>query len=57
MSGILQLPPFLIFYTAAVLAGFTRGTPRSLILLATPLLGGLCLSGLGSGDLLQFEFV
>ncbi len=57
MSGILQLPPFLIFYTAAVLAGFTRGTPRSLILLATPLLGGLCLSGLGSGDLLQFEFL
>jgi multicomponent Na+:H+ antiporter subunit D len=57
MSGFAQLPPFLIFYTAAVLAGFTRGTPRSLVLLAAPLLGGLCLFGLGSGELLQFEFL
>jgi multicomponent Na+:H+ antiporter subunit D len=57
MSGLAQLPPFLIFYTAAVLAGFTRGTPRSLILLAAPLLGGLCLFGLGSGELLQIEFL
>jgi multicomponent Na+:H+ antiporter subunit D len=57
MSGFAQLPPFLIFYTAAVLAGFTRGTPRSLVLLAAPLLGGLCLFGLASGELLQFEFL
>ncbi len=57
MSALAQLPPFLIFYTAAVLAGFTRGTPRSLILLAAPLLGGLCLYGLGSGALLQLEFL
>jgi multicomponent Na+:H+ antiporter subunit D len=57
MSGLVQLPPFLIFYTAAVLAGFTRGTPRSLILLAAPLLGGLCLFGLATGEALQYAFL
>lgn len=54
MSG---LPPFLIFYAAALLAGFTRGIPRSLVLLAAPLLGGVCLYGLPSGEALQYPFL
>jgi multicomponent Na+:H+ antiporter subunit D len=57
MSGLTQLPPFLIFYAVALLAGITRGTPRSLLLLAAPLLGGLCLYGLDSGNLLHTGFL
>jgi multicomponent Na+:H+ antiporter subunit D len=57
MSGLAQLPPFLVFYVAALLAGFTRGTSRSLVLLAAPLLGGLCLFGLEDGNLLQAGFL
>jgi len=57
MSALTALPPFLVFYAAALLAGFTRGTLRSLILLAAPLLGGLCVYGLDSGALLQFGFL
>jgi multicomponent Na+:H+ antiporter subunit D len=57
MSGLTQLPPFLFFYAVALLAGITRGTPRSLLLLAAPLLGGLCLYGLDSGNLLHTGFL
>lgn len=37
----IELPPFVPFYIAAVLAYFTHGRLRSAILLATPILGGL----------------
>jgi multicomponent Na+:H+ antiporter subunit D len=36
-----ELSPFLLFFIAALLVGFTRDLPRQLILLATPLLTGL----------------
>ena len=36
-----ELPPFVPFFLAALLALVTRGTLRNLILLATPILGGL----------------
>lgn len=36
-----DLPPFVPFFVAGALALFTRGWLRSLILLATPILGGL----------------
>jgi multicomponent Na+:H+ antiporter subunit D len=36
-----ELPPFVPFFIAALLAGITRGWLRNLILLATPVLGGL----------------
>ena len=36
-----ELPPFVPFFIAALLAMITRGQLRSLILLATPILGGL----------------
>jgi multicomponent Na+:H+ antiporter subunit D len=57
MSTLAQFPPFLVFYAAALLALFMRGTPRGLVLLATPLLGGLCVYGLAAGDALQFGFL
>lgn len=37
----IELPPFVPFYVAAVLAYFTHGKLRNIILLATPILGGL----------------
>ena len=36
-----ELPPFVPFFVAALLALFTRGWVRGLIVLATPVLGGL----------------
>jgi multicomponent Na+:H+ antiporter subunit D len=57
VSILPQLPPFLILYAAALLAGFTRGRQRSLVLLAAPLLGGTCVYGLAAGDALQFGFL
>ncbi|NNJ96280.1 MAG: Na(+)/H(+) antiporter subunit D [Gammaproteobacteria bacterium] len=36
-----ELPPFIPFFIAALLALFTRGWVRGLIVLATPVLGGL----------------
>ncbi|MCG8016110.1 MAG: Na(+)/H(+) antiporter subunit D [Candidatus Thiodiazotropha sp. 'RUGA'] len=38
-----ELPPFLLFFAAALLSAFTRGLPRQLILLATPVVAGLYL--------------
>ncbi|MDH5514481.1 MAG: Na(+)/H(+) antiporter subunit D, partial [Gammaproteobacteria bacterium] len=38
-----ELPPFLLFFVAAALAAVTRGLPRQLILLATPVVTGLYL--------------
>jgi multicomponent Na+:H+ antiporter subunit D len=52
-----ELPPFVPFYVAAVLAGLTRGRIRVLILLAAPLLGGLQLLGVEPGIELQAGFL
>jgi multicomponent Na+:H+ antiporter subunit D len=57
MSALAQLPPFLVFYAAALLAGFMHGRQRSMVLLAAPLLAGICVYGLSAGDVLQFEFL
>ena len=38
-----ELPPFLLYFAAAALLAVTRGLPRQLILLATPLVTGLYL--------------
>ena len=57
MNGFAALPPCLIFYAAALLALFTRSIPRCLVLLAAPLLGGLCVNALATGDALQFGFL
>lgn len=45
-----ELPPFLLFFIAALLTAVTRGLPRQLILLATPVVTGLYLwQGIESG--------
>jgi len=54
---LLELPPFVVFYAAAVLAGFTRGLLRMVIMLAAPLLGGLCLLGSAPGTSGPVEFL
>lgn len=41
MIWLSELPPFIPFFVAALLVLATKGTVRSVILLATPLLGGL----------------
>ena len=38
-----ELPPFLLYFLAALLVAVTRGLPRQLILLATPVMTGLYL--------------
>jgi len=56
-----ELPPFIIFFAAVLLVLVTRGTARNLILLATPLVGGLHLwlnmeaGTLVSHSILSFE--
>ena len=52
-----ELPPFVPFYIAALLAGLTRGRIRMFILLAAPLLGGLQLLGIEPGVELQTRFL
>lgn len=53
----IELPPFVPFYIAAVLAYFTHGKLRSAILLATPILGGLHLLMVPEGIYWQTEFM
>jgi multicomponent Na+:H+ antiporter subunit D len=45
-----ELPPFVLFFGAAVLTPFLRGRVRGGILLLVPLLGGLSLLGLEPGS-------
>ena len=48
-----ELPPFVPFFIAAVLAAVTRGWLRGLIALAVPVLGGLQLLGVDPGTSLE----
>ncbi len=50
-----DMPPFLPFLVAALLAAVTRGRLRSALMLATPIAGALALTGIGSGELLQIQ--
>lgn len=47
-----SLAPFLIFYVGAGLAAVTRGRLRQALLLAIPIVGGINLFHLGTGELL-----
>ena len=51
------LPPFLPFFIAAVLVALAPGRARAVIMLATPLLGGLALVGLEEGVYLGHAFL
>jgi len=44
-----SVAPFLVFFVGAILVGITRGTLRSAVLLAIPLVGGLNVLGLEDG--------
>jgi multicomponent Na+:H+ antiporter subunit D len=46
---LLDLPPFIPFFVAALLVPFLRGWPRAILLLAVPILGGLNLIGAAEG--------
>jgi len=56
----IDIPPFVLFYAAALVAVFLRGWPRAVVMLAVPVAGGLQLIGLEHGEynviaLLGFE--
>lgn len=53
----IELPPFVPFYIAAALAFFTHGWLRKVILLATPVLGGLHLLMVPEGIYWQNTFM
>ena len=50
-----SLPPFVLFFVAALLLPFFRGYFRYALLLALPVVGGLGLIGLEEGSTLQFS--
>lgn len=52
-----ELPPFVPFFLGALLVGVTRGWLRAIILLATPVLGGIHLLSVNEGVILQMQFL
>ena len=52
-----ELPPFLPFFIVALLAAVTRGRLRAALMLATPILGAVALTGIATGDLLQVRIL
>jgi multicomponent Na+:H+ antiporter subunit D len=54
---MLEIPPFIPFLIGALIAGFTRGTVRSTIMVMTPILGGLHLWMVPEGVHLQIAFL
>ncbi len=50
-----SLPPFVLFFVAALLLPFLRGYFRYALLLALPVIGGFGLIGLEEGSTLQFS--
>jgi len=54
---MLEIPPFLPFFIGALIAAFTRGTLRNVIMVATPILSALHLWMVPEGIHLQFAFL
>jgi len=54
---MLEIPPFLPFFIGALIAAFTRGVVRNVIMIAIPILGGLHLWMVPEGIHLQFAFL
>ncbi len=54
---MLEIPPFLPFFIGALMAAFTRGTLRGVILLAVPVVSALHLWTVPEGIHLQFAFL
>jgi len=54
---MLEIPPFLPFFIGALIAAFTRGTLRNVIMIAVPIVSGLHLWMVPEGIHLQFTFL
>ena len=54
---MLEIPPFLPFFIGALIAAFTRGVLRNVIMIAIPVVGGLHLWMVPEGIHLQFAFL
>lgn len=54
---MLEIPPFLPFFIGALVAAVTRGTLRSVIMVATPVVGAFHLWMVPEGIHLQFAFL
>ncbi|MFT5111254.1 MAG: multicomponent Na+:H+ antiporter subunit D [Parasphingorhabdus sp.] len=54
---MIDLPPFIPFYLAALLAGVTRGWLRAAIMLAVPIVGGVHLWGVVEGNYLSIPLM
>ena len=54
---MLEIPPFVPFYIGALLALFTRGYVRGVIMVCIPIISALQLWGLPEGIYLQFAFL
>ena len=52
-----ELPPFLPFVIGALIALCVRGWLRSVVLLLTPVLGGLNILGIDAGTVVQWQFL
>ncbi len=52
-----NLPPFLLFYFAAILALLLRGRLRQLIMLGAPVIGGFSLLGLDGGSSISIQML
>jgi multicomponent Na+:H+ antiporter subunit D len=57
MTALTELPPFLAFVVAALLAAVTRGRLRGAVMLAAPLAGAAMLWGAGDGIHLQHSIL
>ena len=54
---MLEIPPFLPFFIGALIAAFTRGVVRNVIMIAIPIVSGLHLWMVPEGIHLQFAFL
>ncbi len=54
---MLEIPPFLPFFIGALIAAFTRGALRNVIMVATPIVSGIHLWMVPDGIHLQFAFL
>lgn len=54
---MLEIPPFLPFFIGALIAAFTRGTVRNVVMLAVPILSALHLWTVPDGIHLQYAFL
>ena len=54
---MIEIPPFIPFFIGALIAAFTRGFLRNVLMIAVPIIGGLHLWMVPEGIHLQFAFL